>query len=203
MKAIAVPEAPALGGQSGGRARSARSALSKTAWHPQSEMSFADWIEQGRKLGVVGRSVAWWIGDWLRYGNAAYGERYSRAARVTGYDNQTLMNMVYVASRFEPERRRDKLSWSHHAEVAARDPSEQDEWLDRAEADRLSVRCLRDEIRRANRLERAAHPRAGHGDESLVCPSCGHSFLPEGDDSSDARLLERGSDSESVVHLVA
>jgi hypothetical protein len=68
------------------------------------------------------------------------------AARITGYDDQTLMNMVYVATRFEVSRRREKLSWSHHAEVAALDREEQEWWLDRAGAGRLTVRGLRDEL---------------------------------------------------------
>jgi putative SOS response-associated peptidase YedK len=33
-------------------------------------------------------------------------------------------------------RRREVLSWSHHREVAALPPAEQDEWLDRAEAEK-------------------------------------------------------------------
>ena len=121
----------------------ARDKLTPTSWSPHATMSFADWVEQGRRLGEVGRGAGWWIGDWLHYGNAAYGERYARAARVTGYDIQTLMNMVYVASHFDPPRRRQSLSWSHHAEVVALAPAEQDRWLDRAEAERLSIFAAR------------------------------------------------------------
>ena len=159
------------------------------AWRPKPALRYEDWIEQGRKLGLIGRSVGWWIGDWLMYGNAAYGERYARAARVTGYDVQTLMNMVYVASRVETSRRRENLSWSHHAEVAALTPEEQDRWLDRAEIDRLSVRCLRDAIRREQRqLEAVSAADAARGSEGaqdehcLICPSCGHTFVPDSDE---------------------
>jgi hypothetical protein len=160
-------------------------------------MSFADWVEQGRRLGLVGRSVGWWIGDWLRYGNATYGDRYTRAARVTGYDNQTLMNMAYVASHIEPSRRRKTLSWSHHAEVAALEPVEQDRWLERAESDRLSVRCLREEMRREARVMKEAQERAagaltdGEEDGSVLCPSCGHSFAPAEHPEDDATAHEK------------
>jgi hypothetical protein len=165
-----------------------RSGLNATHWRPCEKISFAQWVGQGRKLGLVGRSVGWWIGDWVHYGNVAYGERYVRAARITGLDVQTLMNMVYVASRFAPARRRERLSWSHHAEVAALESDDQERWLDRAEADRLSVRCLREEIRRERRAalsvgEQATVVRLDPGSEpgdSIVCPSCGHSF-PESD----------------------
>lgn len=122
-------------------------AVSPVAWKPQQGLEFAEWLHQGRRLGSIGRGVAWWIGDWVSYGNAKFGEKYSRAARVTGYDVQSLMNMAYVASRFELSRRKETLSWSHHAELAALDPDEQDRWLVFADERRLSVRGLRDELR--------------------------------------------------------
>ena len=55
--------------------------------------------------------------------------------------------MVYVASKIEPGRRREQLSWSHHAELAALEPADQDRWLDQAVSARLSVRSLRQAIR--------------------------------------------------------
>jgi hypothetical protein len=150
-----------------------------------------EWADHGHRLGVIGRGAGWWIGDWVRYGNERFGERYVRASRITGYDVQTLMNMVYVASRFEPHERREALSFSHHAELAAVEPAEREHWLDLAEQQRLSVRCLREEMRRARRLrasseedtataERAAAAieaadaeEEGPREEQLVCPECG------------------------------
>jgi len=163
-----------------------RVALTSTSWLPGGKLDLRDWVAQGRRLGSVGRAAPWWIGDWLRYGNLKFGERYTRAARITGYDAQTLMNMVYVASAFEVSERRANLSWSHHAEVAALNPEARAEWLDRAEANRLSVRCLRDEMRR-DRLARA-NAEAGSDDRersdaepsaaaaaaaAIQCPKCG------------------------------
>jgi hypothetical protein len=159
-----------------------RPAITTVAWRPDPDLSFAEWIGQGRKLGLMGRNVGWWIGDWLRFGNAVYGERYVRASRVTGYDVQTLMNMVYVASHIEPSRRREGLSWSHHAEVACLTPAEQDRWLDHAEEQRLSVRCLRQELRRERRAKslgdrvraQLTETTASEAGSQVVCPSCGH-----------------------------
>jgi hypothetical protein len=162
--------------------RGSRATLSDVSWCAAEDMSLSEWLEYGRKLGVMGRSAGWWIGDWLTYGNHVFGERYARASRITGYDAQTLMNMAYVASRFEVSRRRGKLSWSHHAEIAAMEPEEQDFWLERAEADRLSVRCLREGVRR-ERLRKKAEVEAAESEsdatderphDDLVCPSCGH-----------------------------
>jgi hypothetical protein len=154
-------------------------------------MSFSEWLEYGRRLGLMGRSAGWWIGDWLNYGNHAFGERYVRASRITGYDAQTLMNMTYVASRFDTPRRRGKLSWSHHAEIAAMETEEQDYWLERAETDRLSVRCLREGIRRERIRKRVEGESAGRGccgaeegeqaSPDVVCPECGHVFLTGSD----------------------
>jgi len=160
------------------RGRSARLAtLSDVAWQAAEGMSFADWLAYGRKLGVMGRSAGWWIGDWLAYGNHAFGERYARASRITGYDAQTLMNMAYVASRFHPSRRRGKLSWSHHAEIAAMQPDEQDHWLERAETDRLSVRCLRESIRRERNRRKDPEPApTGAHHPDVKCPECGFVF---------------------------
>lgn len=161
--------------------------LTPTAYVIEGNVPFGEWVQHGRRLGVIGRSAGWWIGDWLSYGNAKYGDRYARASRITGYDAQTLMNMVYVASRFEPSRRREGLSWSHHAELAALPPEEQERWLTRAETDRLSVRCLREEIRRERRSvegrrqgelpARSATPDLSV--EHVHCPTCGNSFPVE------------------------
>jgi hypothetical protein len=154
--------------------------MTATSWVPVAELELPAWTEAGRRLGSIGRGIGWWIGDWLFYGNRRFGERYARAKQITGYDVQTLMNMTYVASRFEPQRRREALSFSHHAELAALDPASQDRWLERAEAERLSVRCLREELRRERRrLEGAAHPTPEalpaetHTDPTFVCPQCG------------------------------
>jgi hypothetical protein len=178
--------------------RASRAALSDVSWRATEDLSFAEWLENGRRLGLMGRSAGWWLGDWLSYGNHAFGERYARASRITGYDAQTLMNMAYVASRFEVSRRRGKLSWSHHAEIAAMDPEEQDYWLTRAETDRLSVRCMREGIRRerlgkmkaeqearasgsanADAGERPAPHAHGRPEADVVCPECGHAFLTD------------------------
>jgi hypothetical protein len=150
-----------------------RPTVTSTSWMLEQVPTLPEWLEHGQRLGLVGRGVAWWIGDWLRFGNATYGERYDRASRVTGYDQQTLMNMVYVASRFESARRRERLSWSHHAEVAALDVGDQERWLDLAERERMSVRSLRIEVSAARlTVRRAALGSATPIAKALVCPNC-------------------------------
>ncbi len=182
--------------------------ITAVAWVADEELAYEEWLRQGSRLGLASRSAAWWIGDWVRYGTAKYGDKYSAAVRVTGYDRQTLMNMVYVATRFDVSRRRETLSWSHHAELAPLEQDDQEAWLNRAVSDRLSVRDLREAL--APVKQRAARPapkpsetvapgtaRDGASaavnstaidsrstsvhDETareVVCPHCGHHFVP-------------------------
>lgn len=151
------------------------------SWTAGAELPYENWLRLGSRLGVAGRNSAWWIGDWVRYGTTRYGTKYAAATRVTGYDRQTLMNMVSVATRFETSRRRENLSWSHHAELAALDAREQERWLDRATADRLSVRDLRDELAAvrppAARLREQASAETAT-ELGALCPHCGHRFSP-------------------------
>jgi len=46
---------------------------------------------------------------------------------------QTLTNFKYVSDHVEISRRRENLTWAHHQEVAALEPTEQKLWLDKAE----------------------------------------------------------------------
>jgi hypothetical protein len=163
-------------------------ALTPTSWAAGCELAVTEWVEQGRCLGAIGRGSLWWIGDWVRYGSARYGDKYRAASQVTGYDAQSLMNMSYVSSRFEPSRRRPGLSFSHHAELAGLAPEDQELWLDRAEAGRLSVRALRTELRKARarkaarlslaraRLEAPSEQDLAEDADLLECPHCGHHF---------------------------
>jgi hypothetical protein len=155
-------------------------AMNPVAWVVQGELDLADWVAYGRRIGVSGRSSGWWIGDWLRYGNARFGERYSRASKTTGYDPQTLMNMVYVASRYGVERRRENLSWSHHAELAALDQEEQERWLTVAEQERWSLGDLRVACRNSRGKRGAEKVEDKRGDshgtvpKGYACPRCGY-----------------------------
>jgi hypothetical protein len=163
--------------------------LSQVAWMPTRELNLADWIAAGQTLGAMGRCGQWGLGDWIRYGNAKFGERYTTAAQITGYDTQTLMNMVYVASHFEISRRREKLSWSHHEAVVALPPEEQDRWLDLAENQRITVIDFRAELRSARRAAEKAAGNKSQTETSTesphmeVCPTCGQALpAPPQDD---------------------
>jgi hypothetical protein len=161
-----------------------RSSISEVAWTGSKGMEYQDWVFEGRRIGAMGRGSPWWVGDWLLYGTARWGERYSEAVKITGYDTKSLRNMRYVASRYDLSLRRDVLSWSHHALLVALDLEERSSWLERAVSDKLSVDDLRVELRAAQRggyssSKAQSGPEQASGDPgALVCPKCGHEFQP-------------------------
>jgi hypothetical protein len=172
-----------------GESAPAPAEVSATAWIPRGELDQRQWAAAGRRLGKIGRGSQWWIGDWLHYGSARWGEKYAEAARITGYDAASLRNMAWVASQFDLSLRSDNLSWSHHVLLAPLEPAEQREWLQRATRDRFTVADLRAELRAADSgHSRASSPSsrprtaAGAGAKPVVCPNCGHQLELAGDE---------------------
>jgi len=101
------------------------------------DVTFEEWQSVGVKLKELRGMVHWWIGDWLNHGEGRWGEMYTQAFDETGYAEQTLANDKYIAREFQTSRRREKLTWSHHAAVAGLEPEEQDRLLDIAEEKKL------------------------------------------------------------------
>lgn len=155
-----------------------RAAVSFTEWMPDHEMSAEEWASAGRRIGRITRASQWWIGDWMRYGNRKWGERYVQAARITGYDVSSLRNIAWVCSQFEPSLRNDNLTWSHHALLAPLERKEKEFWLREAVQKRLTVADLRMELRgHRNGAKEGPQSEAGSGSErEVVCPHCGRKF---------------------------
>ncbi len=126
-------------------------------------LGFGMWLRIGRQLEAVASSSAWCLGDWLSYGRAAYAGRYRDAVEQTSLDYQTLRNYAWVAGRFPLSRRRDTLSFGHHAEVAALPEPEQDFWLRKAGDLGWSRNHLRCEVRASLRERRAGPAITGPG----------------------------------------
>lgn len=121
-------------------------ALTLVSYELPAGLAFEEWEEIGATLRAAGRAVQWWLGDWLRYGERAYGEKYAQAIDETGYDYQTLADMAYVSGKVEISRRRENLSWSHHREVASLPPEQQDAVLNAAEAMSLNREQVRAKV---------------------------------------------------------
>src|SRR5690242_18845623 len=65
------------------------------------DLSFDQWQRIGDVLKRMEKSVQWWIGDWLRFGERKYGEMYSQALEVTDYSYQALNDMKWTAGRVD------------------------------------------------------------------------------------------------------
>ena len=127
-------------------------------------LAFQAWVGVGRRISEITNASSWWLGDWIVYGQHAYGRRYTLALEATSLDYQTLRNYAWVARRFEPSRRRVALSLQHHAEVAPLPEPDQDLWLRRAERFGWSRNQLR------KRLAQERRPQAADGgDHEVMC----------------------------------
>jgi hypothetical protein len=146
-------------------------------------LSFERWLAVGTKLSEIHTSSAWCLGDWLLHGSTAYSGRYKNAVEQTSLDYQTLRNYAWVARRIPLSRRRDSLSFGHHAEVAALPEVEQDFWLRKAEELCWPVRQLRHEVRASIR-ERSA----GEG-------------MARDEDHGAGQLRPPGSEEHAKLHI--
>jgi hypothetical protein len=140
-------------------------------------------------------SSTWWIADWLIYGETAFPERYREGIHRTALCYQTLRNYAWVARRYEMSRRRDSLTFSHHAEVASLEQPEQDYWLRKAEEYSWSRNELRVQVR-ASLSERASRSDRGtvNSDNPISVPDCGSSANEVTFDGSEVVALRVSTD---------
>ena len=164
------------------------------AWLPPEGITLTEWAVVGARFGAMSRLSNFLLGDWLRFANNQWGDSYKQAARITGYDVNTLYKLVSVASKVEVFLRRKTLTWSHHALIAAFDRNEQRYWLGQAEELKWTVEDLRIELRSAQRANsiaqgssldatagaKDAHARPSVALETIVCPKCGEHLVAQG-----------------------
>ncbi len=132
-------------------------------------LSFETWERAGRQLAGIVDSSAWWLGDWLVYGKDNYADRYQRGIRAAGLKYQTLRNYAWVSRRFEIARRRHRLTFQHHAEVASLPQEEQERWLDQAEKMSWTTKQLRNSIQQTRDSGRKMDDRSA-GTRRLAVP---------------------------------
>ena len=111
------------------------------------DMPLEKWESLGRSLFDMQDGWQWWIGDWINYGEQKWGETYKAAIEVTGRSYKTLANVARICKAFEITRRRVNLPFKHHVEVESLEPEKQDEILDQAEADGLTTRQVREQVK--------------------------------------------------------
>ncbi|WKU05357.1 LmbU family transcriptional regulator [Micromonospora sp. HUAS LYJ1] len=123
--------------------------MTPTGLRIPSGLDFEGWQRAGYRLAQVVNSSAWCIGDWIVHGQQRYTDRYQRAVEMVGLEYKTVRNYASTARRFPHARRREALSFQHHAEVAGLSEDQQEMWLDRAENLRWSRNKLRLSLRAA------------------------------------------------------
>jgi hypothetical protein len=126
---------------------------------PDEPILFEQWTRLGRKLGMLHEASVWSLGDWLNYGYRHYvrshGRRFDGAVELTGLAYQTLKNYASTARRIPLERRRPKLSYSHHFAVVSLPPEAQEDFLDRAEREGWSFHELQRQTRAHRQSQRS------------------------------------------------
>ena len=75
--------------------------LTQTGLLLPANLPFEKWQSVLERLQGMEFSVMWWLGDCLRYGERAYGEKYAQALDATDYAYQTIADAKWVAGRFE------------------------------------------------------------------------------------------------------
>ena len=116
-------------------------------------------------MSALEDGMQFWIGGCLNLAESLFGEQFSQL--IPEGKETTYMVWKWVDSRVKPDTRRERLSFSHHALVASLLSERQVIFLDRAEAESLSVSSLRKLIAKEK----------GKVEESKLvdrqCPSCG------------------------------
>lgn len=109
-------------------------------------ITYEEWESVGKHLFSVGNSWQWWVGDWLNYGEAKFGETYKQAIDITGKSESSLQSVKSVSAEFEAGRRR-KLSWTHHLEASYLGKENQEKLLEKAEKEGMPTSWVRKEVK--------------------------------------------------------
>lgn len=105
------------------------------------------WAPLTVRLIVAHKRLEWALADCINFGESAYGDLYAQWVTETGLSKKTLANIASVGRSIERSRRREALSFAHHAEVAYLPIPEQNRLLEAAERASLTRYELRDEAR--------------------------------------------------------
>lgn len=155
------------------------------------------WIEAGKSLRELDAAVHWWIGDWLNFGQKAYGVTYEEAIQQTGFAYQTLADDKWIASRVGFSLRKENLTWGHHRIVASLPAAQQERLLNLAEEKQLTIDQLRAEVKEAKALPRGESP----------TPRPAHALIfPHSSEDMDGRIQDIWGEEHTIpdlsVHLV-
>lgn len=103
--------------------------LTATGAKFRDKLTFEQWLAAGRQLCQIGSAIQWWLGDWVNAGDAAWGEKYTEALKITELEYDYLRKLAQVSNAVALCNRQHKLTWSHHYEVAPLNLRQQKKWL--------------------------------------------------------------------------
>ena len=83
-------------------------------------------------LKILDTGVAWIIGDYINGVESFYGEQASQLVDAANLSESSAKVYRWVCSKVAPTYRREELTFAHHQEVAALEPSQQKVWLQKA-----------------------------------------------------------------------
>jgi hypothetical protein len=102
--------------------------LTRTSLRLPDDLAAKDWQAIGAALLRMDDARQWWMGDWWISG-VKWGEG-REVCEALGLAYQSAMNYGSVAGKFQFSRRRENLTFSHHAEVCTiPEPDVQDRFL--------------------------------------------------------------------------
>ena len=113
--------------------------------------SHEEWLAVGELLRRLEGGIQWMLADWLIEGERVYGLTYQMVAEMVGYEVATLRNLVYVAGKIS--LRSDKLTFGHHALLAALPPDHQRAWIEWAESNNASIADMRKAMKGQAQIE--------------------------------------------------
>lgn len=108
-----------------------------------------EWIAVGRTLADQRREMDWLLADWLRDGREAghvANIKFNALGEAVGIMPQRLKEACKAATVFPPALRNPLLSVEHHAAIASLPQDEAQPLLQRAVAERLPVKALREHV---------------------------------------------------------
>ena len=114
-------------------------------------ITFDEWLALAPILRLFTRASLWWWGDYLNIGERKWGEMYTQALEESDYSYETLRHAKWICKEIDLCRRRHKLPFSFHQEVAELDKSLQDTMLYDCEDEGWNRQELRSNIKQYKR----------------------------------------------------
>jgi hypothetical protein len=109
------------------------------------------WCIALRKAARTASTSRWHLADLLLHAEGKrYGKTHQAAIAETGLAPQTIANLKSVARGIEISRRRENLSFGHHAEVAALPKHQQDQLLELAVKNHWTRNDLREQVQKSD-----------------------------------------------------